>query len=209
MPAGDDSAALWQRTYAERSAAELSWTEPVPRTALELIAEADLAHDAAIVDVGGGVSRLAAELIEIGYTDVTVADISTEALGRARTDLGGDAARVTWIEADLRDHDFGRRFDLWHDRAVLHFMVAESDRDGYLRTLDRALAPGGHLVLATFGPEGPDQCSGLPVRRYDAAGVCELVGDEFALDSSRLEEHRTPSGGTQQFLYTHLRRVRS
>jgi SAM-dependent methyltransferase len=122
--------------------------------------------DAAIVDVGGGASRLAAELRRRGHTDVTVLDLSVQALEIARADLGEAAGGVTWVEGDVRSHDFGRRFDLWHDRAAFHFMVEPPDRDAYLATLDRTLRPGGHLILATFGPQGPTQCSGLPVYRY-------------------------------------------
>lgn len=207
MPASDDSAARWQRTYAERPVAELSWTEAVPATSLELIAEADLPRDAALIDVGGGASGLAGELLRAGYRDVTVADISTAALERAQADLGADAGRVTWIEVDLRDHDFGRRFDLWHDRAVFHFMVDAADREGYLAVLDRTLRPGGHLILATFGPDGPEQCSGLPVRRYGADTLQQTLGADFELVSSQLTDHRTPSGRHQQFLYAHLRRL--
>ena len=204
--AGDGPADRWQRTYLERRTDELSWTEATPTVSLELIAEAAPSPDAAVVDVGGGASRLAGELLRAGYRDVTVADISAESLERAKADLGAEAARVSWVVADVRDHDFGRRFDLWHDRAVLHFMVDDEDRDAYLRTLDRALRPGGDLVLATFGPQGPTQCSGLPVRRYDAQRLAELLGRDFELRSSRLHDHRTPRGAVQQFVYTRFKR---
>lgn len=196
----------WQRRYSENPTDSLSWTEETPRTSLELIEEAELPYEAAIVDVGGGASRLAGELVRRGYGDVTVADISTEAMEQARADLGEDAARVRWIEADVRSHDFGRRFDLWHDRAVFHFMVDEADRQAYLSVLDRSLEPGGHLILATFGPQGPTECSGLPVRRYEAGTLADLLGDEYELLSSRLQDHQTPSGNLQQFTYAHLRR---
>jgi SAM-dependent methyltransferase len=207
VPASEDSAARWQRTYAEHPVSELSWTEAVPTTSLDLIAEAELPRDAALIDVGGGASGLAGELVHAGYSEVTVADISTEALDRAQADLGEDAGRVTWIEADLRDHDFGRRFDLWHDRAVFHFMVDAADRRGYLSTLERTLRPGGHLILATFGPDGPERCSGLPVKRYDAEAISQTLGAEFETVSSRLADHRTPSGRRQEFLFSHLRRL--
>lgn len=128
----DEKAAHWRRTYAERSTEELSWTEPVPDASLALIGEAGLPLNAAILDVGGGASRLAAELLGRGYSDVMVADISAEALERAKVDLGEAAGRVTWVEADVCTHDFGRHFDLWHDRAVFHFMVDAADRDHYL-----------------------------------------------------------------------------
>ena len=202
----DRSASHWKRTYAERRIGELSWTESVPAMSLELIAQAGLASDAAIIDVGGGASRLAAELLGLGHSDVTVADISAKALDLAKADLGEDADRVTWVEADVRFHDFGRRFDLWHDRAVFHFMVDAADRDRYLAVLSRSLRPGGHLILATFGPDGPTECSGLPVARYRAEEISSVLGEDYELLSSQLIEHRTPSGRTQQFTYAHLRR---
>lgn len=202
----ENAAAHWQRRYSENPTGSLSWTEELPRTSLDLIEGAALPREAAIVDVGGGASRLAGELIQRGYGDVTVADISAKAMEQAQADLGEDAARVRWIEADVRSHDFGRHFDLWHDRAVFHFMVDEADRQAYLSVLDRSLKSSGHLILAIFGPQGPTECSGLPVRRYDAAGLSDLLGDEYELLSSRRQDHRTPSGNVQQFTYAHLRR---
>src|SRR5918995_5202074 len=144
--------AHWERIYEEKAPDEVSWYESVPRASLELIEEARVARDAAILDVGGGASRLAGRLLDAGYTDITVADISGRALDRARAALGEDADRVAWVEADIRDHDFGRGFDLWHERAVLHFMVADADRSGYLEVLRRTLRPAGHVIVATFGP---------------------------------------------------------
>jgi ubiquinone/menaquinone biosynthesis C-methylase UbiE len=203
----DRTAAHWQRIYGERRSDELSWTEAAPTASLALIDEAGLLLDAAILDVGGGMSKLASELLRRGHGDVTVADISAEALARAKTDLGEAASRVSWVEADVRSHDFGRRFDLWHDRAVFHFMVEPADRDGYLATLGRTLQPGGHVVLATFGPEGPTECSGLPVQRYDAESISQTFGAGYELVSTRLVEHLTPRGRRQQFLYAHMRNM--
>jgi SAM-dependent methyltransferase len=205
----EEQAAHWQRVYAERGPDEMSWTEAVPEVSLALIEEADLPREAAILDVGGGASHLARELLRAGYTDLTVADISPGALEQAAAEIGADAERVAWVEADVRGHDFGRRFDLWHDRAVFHFMVEPEDRAAYLATLERALRPGGHLVVATFGPEGPTECSGLPVRRYDAAALSDALGPHYEPISSRLVAHRTPSGREQQFHYAHMRRVGS
>lgn len=202
----DRSALHWQQTYQRRAIEDLSWTEAQPEVSLALIAEAGLAPDAAIVDVGGGASHLAAELLARGYRDVTVLDISPAALERSRADLGADADQVTWIAADIGHHDFGRRFDLWHDRALFHFMVEPAARAVYLAALERALRPGGHAILATFGPQGPTECSGLPVARYDAAAIADELGDEYTPVSSRLVEHRTPAGAAQQFTYAHLRR---
>ena len=182
----------------------MSWYEEVPGTSLALVEEAAIPFGAAILDVGGGTSKLAGLLVEIGYVDVTVADISGAALERARLELGAAAEQITWIEADVRSHDFTRVFDLWHDRAVLHFMVDAADRDGYLMVLRRTLRPDGHLVLATFGPGGPTQCSGLPVTRYGPDELLSILGPDFELMSSRMEEHRTPTGHSQEFTYSHF-----
>lgn len=198
----------WQRVYAERAPSEVSWHEPEPAVSLELIEEAGLERRAAILDAGGGASLLAARLLESGYTDVTVSDISAAALDRARAGLGSIAGRVSWLQADLRAHRLERRYDLWHDRALLHFMVDPDDRARYLDTMRGALRASGHLVVATFGPEGPTRCSGLPVDRYGADQLSALLGGEFELLSSRLVDHRTPSGASQQFQYAHLRRGR-
>ncbi len=199
-------AAHWQQVYSRREPEELSWYEPSPERSLALIERTGIDPGAAILDLGGGASRLAAELIGAGYRDLTVADISAAALERARADLGADAARVRWLELDVRDGCLGRRYDLWHDRAVLQFMVTADDRDGYLRNLRAGLRPGGHLLLATFGPDGPTSCSGLPVRRYGIEELVDALGAEYELLSSELEDHRTPSGAHQQFLRAHLRR---
>jgi SAM-dependent methyltransferase len=138
-----------------------------------------------------------------GYTDVTVADVSPEALERARDEFP-EADRITWVVADIREHHFGRRFALWHDRAVLHFMVATDDRSAYLETLRRSLDLDGHLIVATFGPEAPDRCSGLPVVRYSADSLVTTVGPVAELESWHTEDHRTPSGAIQQFLFAHF-----
>ncbi|HEX6585363.1 MAG TPA: methyltransferase domain-containing protein [Solirubrobacterales bacterium] len=195
-----DFRAHWERIYGEKRPDEVSWFEPTPRISLELIDEAGIDRGAPVVDVGGGASRLAGELVARGYTDVTVADISGRSLAFARTELGESADRITWLEADVLGDDLGRRFALWHDRAVLHFMVDRRDRDAYLSTLRRSLAPDGQLVVATFGPEAPPTCSGLPVHRYAADQLSELLPD-FELASSRYELHHTPGGKKQQFVY--------
>ncbi len=201
-----DNRAHWESTHAERTPEGVSWYEPCPQRSLELIQAAGVDHDAGILDVGGGASRLAAQLLDMGYEDVTVADISQTALAHAEAALGGSKARVAWIVADIRNHGFDRGYDLWHDRAVFHFMVSPADRAGYLDVLRRTLRPGGHLILATFGPQGPTQCSGLPVERYSAEALQQVLGEDFQLVSSSLATHHTPSGASQQFLHAHLHR---
>jgi SAM-dependent methyltransferase len=193
--------AHWDGVYAQRDPTEVSWYEPAPEISLALIERTGLGRDAAILDVGGGTSGLAWALLRDGYSDVTVADISAGSLRQAQTALGADVGLVGWVQADVRTHDFGRRYELWHDRGVFHFMVSAADRDAYLEALRRALRPGGHAVLATFGPDGPTRCSGLPARRYDAEELLRLLGGEFHAIATRLHEHTTPSGERQQFLY--------
>lgn len=192
----------WEEVYASKNPAQVSWFEELPEVSLRLIEASGVPREAAIIDVGGGASRLAAALVERGYRDVSVADISAEALAAA-----GQLPGVDRIVADVRDHDFGRSFDLWHDRAVFHFMVADEDQHAYLRTLERSLRPGGTLVVATFGPEGPERCSGLPVVRRSAEGLAARLGPDFEPVLSELHDHRTPSGNVQQFLYALFRRV--
>ena len=196
--------AHWQHVYEKQAPDEVSWFQAVPRCSLSLIAETGLAKDAGLLDVGGGASVLAGELLRAGYHDISVADLSAAALERAQAALGKDAERIVWIEADLRHHRFVRSYDLWHDRAVFHFMVDPTDRRHYLATLAQTLRPRGHLILATFGPAGPTRCSGLPVRRYDADDLCRVLGSGFKLISERLEIHQTPAGSEQQFIYTHF-----
>ena len=175
----------------------MSWFEPSSETSLGLIAEAGIPRDAAIVDVGGGASRLAGGLLSAGYTDVTVADVSAAALDAAREQLGDDAGNVEWVEADALTHDFGRRFDLWHDRALMHFMIDASEVTAYVEAALRAVRPGGHLVVATFGPDGPTRCSGLAVRRNGPEELSGVLAPGFEPVSSRLVDHHTPAGAEQ------------
>jgi SAM-dependent methyltransferase len=196
----------WEDVYGRNDPRAVSWYEPAPERSLAWIERSGAARDAAILDAGGGASSLAAELVARGFEDVTVADISAAALERSRSAAGAAGDRIRWIRADLRDHDLGRRYDVWHDRAVLHFMVDARDRDRYVDTIRASLRPGGHLVLATFGPDGPERCSGLPVRRYAASDAEALLGDDFELVAAEDADHTTPGGSTQRFLYALLRR---
>lgn len=182
--------AHWEQTYAEKEPDRVSWFQALPLRSLQLIEAAALGLTAGIIDIGGGASTLAAELRARRYIDVTVADISAGALDRAREALGRDGGRVRWLQADVRTHDFARTFDLWHDRAVFHFMVTARDRDAYLATLRRSLVPSGHLVIMTFGPAGPTRCSGLPVQRYDIDALQAALGSEFKVLSSGLASIR-------------------
>lgn len=207
QPAGAGGAAHWQGVYQRREPDQVSWHEPTPEASLKWIGKAGVRSDAAILDAGGGASALAGELVRRGYTDVTVADISASAIEHSQSALGELAGQISWVVADLRTHRFPRRYDLWHDRAVFHFMVEDADRDAYLAVLRSAIVPGGKLILATFGPQGPTECSGLPVRRYGASRLAALLGPGFRLLDSELLDHRTPSGANQQFLFAHFERA--
>jgi ubiquinone/menaquinone biosynthesis C-methylase UbiE len=196
----------WQSVYSEKDPTEVSWYERVPTASLQLIAAADLSRERPLLDVGGGASKLAGELLDRGYSDITVADISASALSKAQAQLGSSAKAIEWLEADVRSRDFARQYDLWHDRAAFHFMFDPKDQEAYLDTLQRTLKPGGHLVIATFGPDGPTRCSGLPVARYGSADLAERLGPGFQLISEALQVHDTPAGIHQQFLYAHFQR---
>jgi SAM-dependent methyltransferase len=194
-----DPKAHWQRVHQAAAPTEVSWYEPVPERSLELILATGVARDAPVLDVGGGASTLVDHLLKQNFTDLTVLDLAPKALAAAQARLGAAAARVQWMEADVTDFRPPRRYALWHDRAVLHFFVDLEERARYLEVLRAGLAPGGHVVLATFGPEGPTRCSGLAVHRYSAKEIGAVLGPGFRMMQSRLEDHITPSGRRQQF----------
>ena len=192
----------WERVYGSKQSTEVSWYQPKPERSLQLIRDTGISSDTPIIDVGGGASTLVDHLLDDGYLDITVLDIAAGAFEHSRARLGARADTVAWVVADVTQFEAPRSFGLWHDRAVLHFLTDADDRQHYVRALTGALAPGAHLVLSTFGPDGPLKCSGLDVRRYDTDMMRELVGDHFELRNEEIEIHTTPGGSTQQFLYT-------
>jgi trans-aconitate methyltransferase len=194
--------AHWDSVYGRKTASDVSWYQERPQKSLEFIQETGVEPSDALIDAGGGASTLVDYLLAHGYRDLTVLDISANALQQAKNRLASRAAEVDWRVADVTRFDPDCEYRLWHDRAVLHFLVEESDRARYVAVLKKALAPGGYAILATFGPDGPQKCSGLPVRRYDTSKMCELLGPEFELLRSELDLHKTPGGAAQQFLYT-------
>jgi ubiquinone/menaquinone biosynthesis C-methylase UbiE len=203
----DSVAGHWANVYERKAPEEVSWYEEQPTRSLELVRACEVARDAPIIDIGGGTSALAAALVAEGYRNVTVADISQSALHGAEERAGALADRINFLLADVRHHDFPSPVEIWHDRAVYHFMVTEEDRDSYLSTLRKTLGPGGHLLIATFGPEGPEQCSGLPTCRYDATTLTAALGTGFSEIASGIEVHRTPGGRPQQLLFAHFLRT--
>ncbi len=198
--------AHWEAVYAAKPPAALSWYAPRLDASLALIECAAPDRGAAILDAGGGASTLVDDLLARGYRGLTVLDLSSAALAAARLRLGAAAARVRWLQADLTRAPFApRAFDLWHDRAVFHFLASASARRAYVEHLMRALKPGGELILATFAPEGPPRCSGLPVARYDAAALARELGAGFRLLQAVTALHHTPTGARQPFLYCRFR----
>lgn len=195
--------AHWDGAYAPGDTAK-SWYQAHARDSMELIGDP---AGRSIVDVGGGASTLVDDLIAAGCGDITVLDVSDAGMAIARDRLGSAAADVTWMTADIRSWSSQRTYDIWHDRAVLHFLTEQSDRAAYVRALRAATDVDSTVILGVFGPDGPTTCSGLPVRRYDSTSVAELLGAEFEVLSSSPAMHTTPSGGTQQFLWTVARRA--
>lgn len=191
----------WQAVYGGRSHLQTSWHQDEPQPSLDLIASLSLPLDAAVVDVGGGASVLVDRLVAAGHEHVTVLDLAADALGASRTRLGDAAARIDWVEADIRAWRPDRSYGLWHDRAVLHFLTAQSDRDAYRATLLHALAPDGILIIGTFAEDGPSQCSGLPVCRYDSAALTAEFAGDFDVLSTHRHEHLTPAGHVQPFTW--------
>lgn len=192
----------WQRVYTEKEPTDVSWYQPVPEKSLRLVRATGVRKSQAILDAGGGASTLVDHLLAEGFTDISVLDISAAALERSRARLGDAADSVAWIESDVTTFTPSRRYALWHDRAVFHFLTDPEERGRYIDVMQRALQPKGHLVLATFGPKGPKRCSGLDIRRYGIDELEQLIGDEFDLREYELELHQTPGGSSQQFLYS-------
>ncbi|MHB8658149.1 MAG: class I SAM-dependent methyltransferase [Solirubrobacteraceae bacterium] len=191
--------------YAERSAEGVSWAQERPAAAIAALDRLGLGPERSAVDVGGGTSWFAAELIGRGFDDVTVLDISVEALRQAQGIYGKRAARVRWLAADLLEWTPERRYDLWHDRAVFHFLTGETERRRYREVLSCALAVGGCVIAETFALDGPDRCSGRPVVRYSAAQLHSALAPDMGLVAQGSEIHRTPSGGEQPFTWIALR----
>lgn len=192
----------WEDVYNGKSATEVSWYQDTPGRSLALVESTGIAKHAPIIDVGGGASTLVDHLLQSGYSDITVLDLASAAFDQARARLAARAVEVDWVVSDVTRFRPRRRYQLWHDRAVLHFLTEAADRERYVDVLRRALEPGGHVVIAAFGPEGPTRCSGLEIRRYNVELLRELLGPEFVLQSHELENHQTPRGALQQFLYS-------
>ncbi|HXD41276.1 MAG TPA: class I SAM-dependent methyltransferase [Ramlibacter sp.] len=192
----------WEQVYRSKPVDSVSWYQPHALRSLELIRRVAPRLDVSILDVGGGASTLVDDLLDAGMTHVGVLDISAAALQVARRRLGPRADRVQWIEGDITSVELApASVDVWHDRAVFHFLTEPGDRAAYVRQVRRAVRPGGHVIVAAFSPDGPPQCSGLPVVRYAPDALHAQFGSAFELVAHELEAHHTPSGAIQQFVY--------
>jgi 2-polyprenyl-3-methyl-5-hydroxy-6-metoxy-1,4-benzoquinol methylase len=198
--------AHWENVYRTKGERELSWFQEIPSISSELIRSAGATRHSAVVDIGGGASRLVDTLVDEGLEDVTVLDLSESALAAAKTRLGPTTAGVNWIVADVVRWKPTQRYDVWHDRAAFHFLTDEADRIAYVECLREALRPGGHAIIATFALDGPERCSGLPVVRYDAASLGKVLGEVFDLVETRRHDHHTPIGSIQRFQFSMFRR---
>lgn len=196
----------WGRVYRTKGEDEVSWFQETPAPSLEMIRTAGLGPASSVLDVGGGASRLVDALLLDGYR-VGVLDVAPEALEMARSRLGERASSVEWFVSDVLAFESPHPWDLWHDRAVFHFLTDPADRARYREVLLASLAPGGHVVVAPFGPGGPERCSGLPVQRYDAAALAAALGPALRLVEHRTEVHSTPTGSDQEFLFARFVRA--
>lgn len=192
----------WQSVYTSKKEDEVSWFETNPELSLSLIRAATRGEPAAIVDIGGGASRLVDSLLAEGQSEVTVLDLSAAALETARERLGTESEGVTWVVSDITTWEPDRLYDVWHDRAALHFLTEAADQQAYVGVLRAGLRPGGTAILATFAPDGPERCSGLPVARHDAASLGVLLGADFALRETIRHTHTTPWGSEQRFQFS-------
>jgi ubiquinone/menaquinone biosynthesis C-methylase UbiE len=200
----------WEKVYSTKPATSVSWFQEHAATSLNIIRSTGVTQEAAIIDVGGGASTLVDDLLGSGYRNLSVLDLSLAALVAAQQRLGALSSQVAWLEADVTKVDLPQHhFDVWHDRAVFHFLTTPEDRAAYVATVLRAVKPGGHVVVATFAEDGPTQCSGLPVVRYRAEELHAEFGEAFKLLQHAREVHQTPFGTEQQFVYCYCRKLAS
>jgi SAM-dependent methyltransferase len=197
----------WETIYRTKDVHEVSWFQSEARRSLDLISRICPDRSAPIIDVGAGASVLVDNLLDTGYRDLSVLDLAEAGLAISRDRLGADSAKVKWLRADVLEARLDEgAYAVWHDRAVFHFLANAADRGAYVKQVRRAVRPGGHVLVATFAEDGPEHCSGLPVVRYSAEGLHSEFGTDFLLVRSEHEDHRTPGGGEQSFLYCLCRR---
>lgn len=192
----------WENVYQNKTTQQVSWTQTIPKTSLDLIAQFDLNKSSRIIDVGGGDSNLVDFLIDEGYEDISVLDISSKAIDRAKNRLGDKGQKIHWIVSNILDFKPKKKFDVWHDRAAFHFLTTKKDIEQYVKTVSQF---ANHIVLGTFSKNGPLKCSGLPISQYDSEDLKALLESDFELVSSHYEDHTTPFHTQQNFLFCSFR----
>ncbi len=198
----------WEQIYASRSCRQVGWYAPHLETSIKWIAELDLAAGDPIIDVGGGASTLVDDLLLAGHNNLTVLELSENAIALSRERLGAKSDSITWLQQDVTQSELpSRHFKLWHDRAVFHFLINPQQQQQYKDALLEALTVDGHFIIGAFDPEAPPQCSGLPVQRYSAEMLCSRFAKEFRLKHQHHEIHRTPSGLEQSYVYCLFQRI--
>lgn len=200
-----DRMKYWDEVYSSRPSTELGWYQQIPEVSLEMIHSLDLESDQGIIDIGGGDSLLPEFLLDLGFTDLNLLDISENAIQRSRLRMGTLAEKVNWINSDVVDFKPGRGYDLWHDRACFHFLTCESEVLSYAELATEAIRPGGYLILGAFAQDGPEKCSGLAVQRYGREEL-EQVFIGFELQEHRYLVHQTPSGFDQHYIFCLFKR---
>lgn len=199
----------WENIYQTKQLKEVSWFQPTPTTSLEFISEQNIPTTAKIIDIGGGDSFLADCLLDKGYKDITVLDISQAALNRAKERLGDRADRVKWIVADAANFVPTEKYDLWHDRAAFHFLTNEQEINNYIDTIQKSLTPNGLVVIGTFSEQGPKKCSGIEIKQYSEISMTELFAPYFEKINCKTVDHKTPFDTVQNFIFCSFRKKKS
>lgn len=197
----------WNAVYSDKTEDELSWHHDEPSVALDLMKQVGFSKGSAVIDIGAGTSRLMDRLIDLGLGNLSALDLSESAIATTRARLGERETRVNWIVDDITKWEPTQTYDIWHDRAVFHFLVNTTDRLAYIQRLSQSVVAGGHAIIATFAPDGPEKCSGLTVTRYSPVSLTETLGADFSLVAHQFYLHHTPWGSPQSFQYSLLRRA--
>lgn len=202
-----DKKAHWEKVYSTKQLNEVSWYQPTPEVSLRFIEELTIPIEAAIIDIGGGDSLLADHLLEAGYTDITVLDISSAAIERAKKRLGDKAGRINWIVSDITEFKPERHYDFWHDRATFHFLTTDKDIQTYMEISQQAIRSGGKMLVGTFSENGPEKCSGLPVKQYSEESMSATIRRWFEKIKCIHTDHLTPFNTIQHFLFCSFRKA--
>lgn len=199
----------WENIYQTKALNDVSWYQPTPTTSLDFLKEFNVSKTASIIDIGGGDSFLVDHLLQLGYTNITVLDISVNALEKAKLRLGNDAAKVKWIVSDAAHFKPTERYDFWHDRAAFHFLTSEIEIENYIQTISKGIKPEGVLVLGTFSEQGPTKCSGIEIKQYSEHTMTQRLTQFFDKVKCITVDHRTPFDTIQNFIFCSFKRLQA